>query len=385
MKHSDKIEKKTKGKHEVTHHTDSKNPNSSKENGETSQPKKISTKSKRPHSLSFKITKTRTLTKTINLPISKTKCCTNELAEQCVKPRDSPKNDCDSNRSTEENNQSPLTNPQLRVDDQCFVETDEAMEWEPSESEVISTLHNIRRDYSRLKYSGKTIIPNCLNRCDSSTEAVVHVIIDTNILLSHLPTVKMLLQRNMFCKKIQIYIPWMVLQELDYMKTKNEKKNSIEILARKAASFLFEQIKVKNPCFRIQTLDEFKNCISLLTDENDDKILEWCLYLQKERQCKMILLSNDIMFCAKASASGIESMPKEQFIETLPQILDSKPSIVQANPVLENNHPTLKENTTKTYFLNNCDDSTFLSRFRQWMQVPLSYVSYKSHCYILLS
>lgn len=375
MKNSEGARKKIKEKKdEGTRITDSKDPKISKGNGEPSQSKKIQKKSKKQGGVEFKITKTRTLVKTIKVPVSKSKHCVDQLAEQPVRQSGLLKTDCDNTCSIKDNIQPLTTNPP-------HVEIDDTMEWEPSENEILSTLHSIRRDSFHQKHSGKTIIPNSLNKCYSSSEAVLHVIVDTNILLSHLPIVKMLLEKCESGKKIQIYIPWMVLQELDYMKTKNEKKNSIEILARKAASFLFEQIKNKNSSFRIQTLDEFKNCISLLSDENDDKILEWCLCLQKEGQCKMILLSNDIMFCAKASASGIESMPKEQFVENLPQFLDPPTSPIPVNPVAENmktvteNHPIVKRKIEETRIFDIDITSSFLLQFKQLMQVPLSHVS----------
>jgi len=248
--------------------------------------------------------------------------------------------------------------------------TEDAMEWEPSETEVINTLHDIRRDISLVSHSNR-FEQNLKGGDSCAVPADLHVIVDTNILLLHLPVVKMLLDRRSCDKNIRVYIPWMVLQELDFMKTKREEKNRIEISARKAASFLFKEIQEKNPFFRVQTIDEFKSCISLLSDENgDDKMLEWCLYLQKEEQQKMILLSNDIMFCTKASASGIEAMPKEQFVEKLSDMLASAPSLAQADVI-----PVIKVGVIpKKKVLNGVDASTFLSRFKQLLQIPLSHV-----------
>lgn len=108
------------------------------------------------------------------------------------------------------------------------------------------------------------------------------------------------------------------------MKTKREDKVKLELLARKAAAFINEQVTgKKNSIFRIQTLDEFKSCINLLPDENaDDKILQWCLKLHKEmKDVDVFLLSNDIIFCAKASACGIRALQSEQFKKQLPQLL----------------------------------------------------------------
>lgn len=197
---------------------------------------------------------------------------------------------------------------------------EDVMEWEPTEKEVIDTLLELRKDFSaRTTYS---CITNSTQNLGESSNAAAHIVIDTNIFLSHLLIVKMLIEDEEFCSNVQILVPWMVLQELDFMKTSRQNKVNLETVARKAATFILEQINKKNPFFRSQTLSEFKSCINLLPDENaDDKILQWCLYLKKEIMSDIILLSNDILFCAKASANGIQPMQSTNFIQLLRQTL----------------------------------------------------------------
>ncbi len=212
---------------------------------------------------------------------------------------------------------------------------DVLMDWEPiSEKEIIETLHEIRRDFTtRTTFHP---IASSTEKCKSITSAALHVVIDTNIFLSHLPIVQMLVEKEEFCSKVQILVPWMVLQELDFMKTNREKKVKLEILARKAGTFIFEQISKKNAFFRIQTLEEFKSCISLLPDENaDDKILQWCFYLKNEIGSNISLLSNDILFCAKASVNGIQPFQSDNFIQQLPLHIVQKPPCV--SPLIPNN------------------------------------------------
>lgn len=229
--------------------------------------------------------------------------------------RSHPKQNSEEQHGTVASNNKPSTSS-----NNC----EDVMEWEPTETEIIETLHEIRREFPA--DSTFKIFPGSSHQqLNPSTSVLVHVVIDTNIFLAHLQTVKMLVESKKVCSKVQIYIPWMVLQELDYMKTNRGNKVKLELFARKAASFIFEQINNKNPFFRVQTLDEFKSCISLLTDESaDDKILQWCLQLKKEISADITLLSNDILFCAKASACGIQTFQSDKFTQQLPQLLIEK-------------------------------------------------------------
>ena len=226
---------------------------------------------------------------------------------------------------------------------------EDAMEWEPvTEKEIIDTLHEIRKDFS----TRTTLHPivNLTKKIESVTSAV-RVVVDTNIFLSHLPIVQMLVEKEEFCSKVQILVPWMVLQELDFMKTKRENKVKLEILARKAGTFIYEQRK--NAFFRVQTIDEFKSCINLLPDENaDDKILQWCLSLEKEIG-SITLLSNDILFCAKASANGIQPFQSENFMQKLPELIAQSTPRQQScasspNPCVKDLRYTSETSSSKT-------------------------------------
>lgn len=214
---------------------------------------------------------------------------------------------------------------------------EDVMDWEPiTEKEVIDTLHEIRRDFTTRTTFHPIASPSEKFSSITSASAALHVVIDTNIFLLHLPIVQMLVEKEEFCSKVQILVPWMVLQELDFMKTNRENKVKLEIMARKAGTFIFEQISKKNAFFRTQTLEEFKSCINLLPDENaDDKILQWCLYLKKEIESDITLLSNDILFCAKASANGIQPFQSDNFIQQLPLHIVQKPPCV--SPLIPNN------------------------------------------------
>ena len=109
MKNSEGARKKIKEKKdEGTRITDSKDPKISKGNGEPSQSKKIQKKSKKQGGVEFKITKTRTLVKTIKVPVSKSKHCVDQLAEQPVRQSGLLKTDCDNTCSIKDNIQPPF-------------------------------------------------------------------------------------------------------------------------------------------------------------------------------------------------------------------------------------------------------------------------------------
>ena len=81
---------------------------------------------------------------------------------------------------------------------------EDAMEWEPvTEKEIIDTLHEIRKDFS----TRTTLHPiaNLTKKIESVTSAV-RVVVDTNIFLSHLPIVQMLVEKEEFCSKVQILV-----------------------------------------------------------------------------------------------------------------------------------------------------------------------------------
>lgn len=270
--------------------------------------------------------------------------------------------------------------------------SEDAMEWEPTESEVLNSVHQLRKSSSLprtqitdIRYLHTSRLPVKQNNLLKTV--VLHVVIDTNVFLSHLPVVKTLVDEDSCQNKVQIFVPWMVLQELDLIKTKAEHKNKLEVMARKAAMFINIQTSIlKNPCFRIQTLSEYNSCINLSSDENaDDKILQWCINLKKEIQENILLLSNDIIFSAKASANGIQAMLSQDFVDQLPQLLGAHPRTsgdetnASSSPILDNN--LIIPHTSSSQVLpeekTNIDrilPSKFLFQFEELILIPFSQV-----------
>ncbi|GBB93655.1 hypothetical protein RclHR1_22040002 [Rhizophagus clarus] len=127
------------------------------------------------------------------------------------------------------------------------------------------------------------------------------VVVDTNFLISHLAFLKTLIFDHAKKHKILIIIPWIVLQELDGLKSawKNKPSSSqheVGNLAQTAIKFLHSCFINKEEGLRGQKIDERIE----MTENNDDKILDCCRYFQMVSQCPIVLLSNDKNLCVKA-------------------------------------------------------------------------------------
>lgn len=101
----------------------------------------------------------------------------------------------------------------------------------------------------------------------------VFVIIDTNILISHLDDVKRFIQKNkerigtqhndkkISKNLIYVIIPWIVIQELDLLKSKNESDSSIAIKSRESINYLLTMLNEKCEFLYFQTSLEVRDII----------------------------------------------------------------------------------------------------------------------------
>lgn len=141
-----------------------------------------------------------------------------------------------------------------------------------------------------------------LNLANNGYEGTLYIVLDTNVLLSHL---KFVVELKDF--PIQgigrpiLVIPWVVIQELDSLKDNKWKRHQssktdlkkveerVDMLARIAIRFLNGCFQKSDPRVRGQTIDEAAEQVGTLKEEsNDDRILQCCL-LFKERGMKEIL------------------------------------------------------------------------------------------------
>lgn len=198
-------------------------------------------------------------------------------------------------------------------------EDEDAMDWEPTESEVLSSLHEMRRGAMLLHEPNGVAVPAAKAKAKADALAL-HLVVDTNIFLCHLNFVRALADDRR--RPLRLHVAWTVLQELDFMKTNGDgAKKRLEVLARKAVKLIYELSQDER--VRIQTLDEWRRCAHRLpADNGDDRILQWCLDLQERpwndpaaAGVDVVLLTNDINLCNKAKACGVRALPKEPFAD----------------------------------------------------------------------
>ncbi|XP_030583742.1 transcriptional protein SWT1 isoform X2 [Archocentrus centrarchus] len=149
--------------------------------------------------------------------------------------------------------------------------------------------------------------------CRKSPQQNLILVLDTNILLSHL----------IYVKKIQthglgglgfpiILIPWVVLQEMDSLKRGRGLSGSVAHLATPAISYIYNSLKSREPRLWGQSMQQAaESSNGLNAENNDDRVLQCCLQYQSlYPECALILCTNDKNLCSKALLSGVKALSK---------------------------------------------------------------------------
>lgn len=148
-----------------------------------------------------------------------------------------------------------------------------------------------------------------------SLTARAGLVLDTNFLISNLNLVNHLRDvANQY--GFMLIIPWVVIQELDGLKSLNRKTSTSEgdgykvpiaTLARKATDWIFSALAESDPRVVGQKLTEV--CSQNQKDlHGDDGILDCCMYFHKERHLLTVILSNDRNLCNKALIHEIKTV-----------------------------------------------------------------------------
>ncbi|XP_057696999.1 transcriptional protein SWT1 [Corythoichthys intestinalis] len=178
--------------------------------------------------------------------------------------------------------------------------------------------------------------------CKQPANQDVILVLDTNILLSHLDYVKNMPKRGLGAFGIPIVlIPWVVLQELDSLKKGKGLKDCVAHLACPAISYIYNSLKLRERHLWGQSMQqaaEINN--SLIAENNDDKVLQCCLQYQNLYPgCAVILCTNDKNLCSKAVLSGVKALSKtdlEAEVEQSQQSLNNLQStILQRLPQID--------------------------------------------------
>ncbi|XP_041863028.1 transcriptional protein SWT1 isoform X2 [Melanotaenia boesemani] len=139
------------------------------------------------------------------------------------------------------------------------------------------------------------------------------LILDTNILLSHLDYVKKIISHGLGALgNPVVLIPWVVLQELDSLKRGRGLSGSVAHLATPAISYIYNALKNGEPRLWGQSMQQAaESNYGLNAENNDDRVLQCCLqYRNMHPECSLILCTNDKNLCSKALLSGVRALCK---------------------------------------------------------------------------
>lgn len=138
------------------------------------------------------------------------------------------------------------------------------------------------------------------------------IVLDTNILISHLDYVKKMVSRGLEVCFPVILVPWVVLQELDSLKKGRGVSGSVAHSAIPAIAYIYNCLKGKESRLWGQSMQQAAESMNGLNAENnDDRVLQCCLQYQLlYPECAVILCTNDKNLCSKALLSGVKAFSK---------------------------------------------------------------------------
>ncbi|XP_066250582.1 transcriptional protein SWT1 [Euwallacea similis] len=146
-------------------------------------------------------------------------------------------------------------------------------------------------------------------------ELVTSIVVDTNVFMHDLAVIKELLDYKVSSghHKLVIYIPFMVLQELDYYKDRSG--SHLKSTALVAQKFINKLLSESDSRVVGQSVGD--GCLQLgIGKSPDDKILACCLQA-KTKFDSVILLSNDINLRNKAMTNTVKAYPSKDFLKRL--------------------------------------------------------------------
>ncbi|XP_036969858.1 transcriptional protein SWT1 [Acanthopagrus latus] len=149
--------------------------------------------------------------------------------------------------------------------------------------------------------------------CKQPAQQDLILVLDTNILLSHLDYVKKMRSHGLGVMGFPVVlIPWVVLQEMDSLKRGKGLSGSVAHLAIPAISYIYNSLKNREPHLWGQSMQQAAaSSNGLSAENNDDRVLQCCLQYQSlYPECALILCTNDKNLCSKALLSGVKALSK---------------------------------------------------------------------------
>ncbi|KAF5288226.1 hypothetical protein FQA39_LY03994 [Lamprigera yunnana] len=209
------------------------------------------------------------------------------------------------------------------------------MQWEDiEERQVLSKITEIRNDQllisidtsTNLKILAKEFVEIPKNE---TILKEIYIVVDTNIFISHLDIVAKLLtlKINGVVAPI-VLIPWIVIQELDFLKECTSEKK-LKRYSQAAIRFINEKLSQKHPQLKgDEVLIYYANTVNFLgqsiqeatqqfpTKNADDSILYCCMQIM-EKENRAMLVSNDINLRNKAIIQDIFAYSHKEIIQEL--------------------------------------------------------------------
>ncbi|XP_060088380.1 transcriptional protein SWT1 [Heteronotia binoei] len=148
------------------------------------------------------------------------------------------------------------------------------------------------------------------------------IVIDTNILISHLKFIKTLKNTDIpGIGKFVLVIPWVVLQELDNLKRGKILANVAQ-KAIPAVHFIHLCLKDQDPKLWGQSVQlASQQTYGLNIENNDDRVLQCCLQYQKLfPEAEVVLLTDDKNLCNKALVSEVKALRKAELVTALKKL-----------------------------------------------------------------
>ncbi|CAM4689827.1 unnamed protein product [Leuciscus chuanchicus] len=143
------------------------------------------------------------------------------------------------------------------------------------------------------------------------------IVLDTNVLLSHLEFVKKIRSHGLSGLGFPtLLIPWVVLQELDYLKS-GKLSSKVEYKAKPAVHYIYSCLKNQEPRLIGQSMQQASQaaCGPGVVN-NDDRVLECCLQYQAlYPEGALVLCTNDKNLCSKALLSGVKALSKADLVK----------------------------------------------------------------------
>uniref|UniRef100_W5KUK6 Transcriptional protein SWT1 n=1 Tax=Astyanax mexicanus TaxID=7994 RepID=W5KUK6_ASTMX len=145
----------------------------------------------------------------------------------------------------------------------------------------------------------------------------VLIVLDTNILISHLDFVKKMHSDGLGALGYPtLLVPWVVLQELDSLKN-GKLSEEVKLKARAPVHYIYCCLKSQVPRLWGQSMQQASQILrgpGIMN--NDDRVLQCCLqYQELYPEGTLILCTNDKNLCSKALLSGVKALSKADLVE----------------------------------------------------------------------